>query len=104
MIYRLDRRVFIKGLGAGAAAMSFAGPRQVRAQAPGHGLSSIKALVFDVFGTIVDWRRSIIEEGVAWGKARQLQIDWASFADRWRAGYGPAMNRVRTGELPWTKA
>jgi 2-haloacid dehalogenase len=62
-----------------------------------------KALVFDTFGTLVDWRGSIIEEGTAWGKAKGLTIDWARFADRWRALYGPAMDRVRKGELPWTK-
>jgi 2-haloacid dehalogenase len=103
MICKFDRRAFIKTLGAGATAISVMGLRHVHAQELGYSLSSIKALVFDVFGTIVDWRGSIIEEGTAWGKTRQLQIDWASFADRWRAGYGPAMNRVRTGELPWTK-
>jgi 2-haloacid dehalogenase len=64
---------------------------------------SVKALVFDVFGTLVDWRSSIIQEGTAWGKTKQLQIDWARFADRWREGYGPAMNKVRKGELGWTK-
>jgi 2-haloacid dehalogenase len=64
---------------------------------------SVKALVFDVFGTLVDWRSSIIHEGTAWGKTKQLQIDWARFADRWREGYGPAMNKVRKGELGWTK-
>jgi 2-haloacid dehalogenase len=99
----MNRRAFIKGLTAGAAAVSIRGLSQVNGQVPRQSLSGIKALVFDVFGTIVDWRGSIIEEGTAWGKARKLQIDWASFADRWRAGYGPAMNRVRTGELPWTK-
>jgi len=66
-------------------------------------MPSVKALVFDTFGTIVDWRSSIIEEGTAWGKAKGLEIDWAHFADRWRAGYAPAMNKVRKGELPWTK-
>ena len=62
-----------------------------------------KALIFDTFGTVVDWRGSIIEEGRAWGKAKGFDIDWASFADRWRAGYGPSMDKVRKGELPWTK-
>ncbi len=65
--------------------------------------ASLKALVFDTFGTVVDWRGTIIEEGTAWGKAQGLQVDWARFADRWRAGYGPSMNKVRRGELPWTK-
>jgi len=75
------------------------GARSASAQTSGR----IKALVFDTFGTIVDWRGSIIAEGAAWGKAKGLTIDWARFADRWRAGYAPAMDRVRKGELPWTK-
>src|SRR6516164_8281626 len=61
-----------------------------------------KALIFDTFGTVVDWRGSIIEEGRAWSKGKQIEIDWAGFADRWRAGYAPAMEKVRKGELPWT--
>lgn len=63
----------------------------------------VKALVFDVFGTVVDWRSSIIREGQLLAANKGYQVDWAEFADRWRNGYGPAMNRVRTGELPWTK-
>ncbi len=63
----------------------------------------VKALVFDVFGTVVDWRGSIIREGDQWGKEKNLQIDWGQFADKWRAGYGPSMNKVRTGALPWMK-
>src|SRR5436190_22593559 len=63
----------------------------------------IKALVFDVFGTAVDWRGSIIREGAQWGKAKGIEIDWAKFADRWRAGYGPSMDNVRKGALPWMK-
>jgi 2-haloacid dehalogenase len=63
---------------------------------------SVRALTFDVFGTVVDWRSSIIREGQLLTKTKGLQVDWAKFADAWRAGYGPAMNRVRKGELPWT--
>ena len=63
----------------------------------------VKALVFDVFGTVVDWRGSIVREGAAWGKARGIRVDWAKFADRWRAGYAPAMDKVRKGSLPWMK-
>ena len=66
-------------------------------------LSGVKALTFDVFGTVVDWRGSIIREGEQLGRARGIDVDWAEFADRWRAGYAPAMARVRNGELPWTK-
>jgi 2-haloacid dehalogenase len=64
---------------------------------------SVKALVFDVFGTVVDWRSSVIAECTARGKAKHLTIDWAEFADRWRQGYQPAMHRVRKGEVPWTR-
>jgi hypothetical protein len=42
----------------------------------------VKALAFDVFGTVVDWRGSIIREGQEWGRAKGLQVDWAKFADR----------------------
>ncbi len=70
--------------------------------APANSLG-VKALVFDVFGTVVDWRGSIIREGEQWGREKNLQIDWGTFADRWRAGYGPSMEKVRKGELPWTK-
>jgi 2-haloacid dehalogenase len=63
----------------------------------------VKALTFDVFGTVVDWRGSIIREGERWGQRKGLQVDWAQFADRWRAGYGPSMDRVRKGSLPWMK-
>jgi 2-haloacid dehalogenase len=66
-------------------------------------LRGVQVLVFDTFGTVVDWRSSVIAEGEKLGKAKGLKVDWAAFADAWRGGYGPAMNRVRTGELPWTK-
>lgn len=63
---------------------------------------AVKALVFDVFGTVVDWRRSIIAEGRRLGRAHKLRVNWPAFADAWRAGYRPAMAKVRSGELPWT--
>ncbi|MEX0617742.1 MAG: haloacid dehalogenase type II [Pseudohongiellaceae bacterium] len=62
----------------------------------------VRALVFDVFGTVVDWRSSLVREGQLLSQRKAYTLDWGEFADRWRAGYGPAMNRVRTGELPWT--
>lgn len=64
--------------------------------------TSIRALLFDVFGTVVDWRSSIIREGRLLSQQKNLRVDWEEFADSWRAGYGPAMNKVRSGELPWT--
>jgi len=64
---------------------------------------SPRALAFDVFGTVVDWRSSIIRELEVFGQSHGLQQDWPRFADGWRAGYAPAMDRVRRGELPWTR-
>ena len=64
-------------------------------------LSQIKALTFDVFGTVVDWRGTLIREGQAFGARKGLDVDWSAFADAFRAGYRPAMDRVRQGELPW---
>ena len=65
--------------------------------------SPVKALVFDVFGTVVDWRGSIMREVRSLARAKKLDIDPAAFADAWRAGYQPAMAKVRSGELGWTK-
>jgi 2-haloacid dehalogenase len=62
---------------------------------------AIKALVFDVFGTVVDWRGSIIREGYLLGAQLGIERDWPAFADAWRAGYVPAMDKVRKGSLPW---
>ncbi len=61
-----------------------------------------KALVFDVFGTCVDWRGSIIREGRALNLERGWSIDWEGLVDAWRGAYQPNMKKVRTGELPWT--
>ena len=66
-------------------------------------LDGVKALSFDIFGTVVDWRTSIIREGQLLQQRLALPAqDWAAFADGWRAGYQPAMHEVRTGTLPWT--
>ena len=62
-----------------------------------------KALVFDVFGTVVDWRSTIIREGEALGREKNIYVDWGAFADAWRSRYAPSMDRVRSGEIPWTK-
>lgn len=63
----------------------------------------IKVLLFDVFGTVVDWRRSIIREGERFERAYGIQVDWEAFADDWRDGYAPAMAVVRRGERPFEK-
>ncbi|GAY18863.1 haloacid dehalogenase type II [Mycobacterium sp. shizuoka-1] len=63
----------------------------------------IRVLAFDVFGTVVDWRSSIIGELGEFGNRHGVHRDWATFADNWRAGYVPAMDAVRRGALPWTR-
>jgi 2-haloacid dehalogenase len=63
---------------------------------------TVKALIFDVFGTVVDWRGSVIREGEELGRKNNLDVDWDAFADEWRSRYAPSMDRVRRGELPWT--
>lgn len=62
------------------------------------GLAGVRALCFDVFGTVVDWHGSIAAEAARLG----LPVDGGAFALAWRAGYAPAMQQVRSGELPWT--
>ena len=62
-----------------------------------------KAVLFDVFGTLVDWRGSLIEELSAFGSRRGVACDWAALVDAWRASYAPSMDRVRRGEQPWRK-
>ena len=90
----MNRRQALKSLSAG-----------VTLTAPGFVWGSTvmpKALVFDTFGTVVDWRGSIIDEGRAFAKTKGFELDWGDFADRWRAGYAPAMDKVRNGKMPWT--
>jgi 2-haloacid dehalogenase len=65
-------------------------------------VAGVAALLFDVFGTVVDWRSSIISEMRAFAAARGRQADWAAFADAWRGLYQPAMEEVRSGRRSWT--
>jgi 2-haloacid dehalogenase len=57
----------------------------------------IKALLFDVFGTVVDWRTGVAREAKACFDERGIAVDASAFADAWRAKYQPAMERVRAG-------
>lgn len=66
-------------------------------------LANVKALTFDVFGTVVDWRGGIAREVRAMASEKKLRVNASKFADALRSGYRPAMNRVASGELPWTK-
>jgi 2-haloacid dehalogenase len=100
----MDRRHFLVGsLVAGGLSPLLAERAAFAAQALPERVRDVQMLVFDTFGTVVDWRSSVIAEGEKLGKQKGLNVDWAAFADAWRGGYGPSMNRVRSGELPWTK-
>jgi 2-haloacid dehalogenase len=66
-------------------------------------MQGVRALVFDVFGTLVDWRGSIAREAQALLAPRGVQADWHAFADAWRAQYQPAMEEVRSGQIPFSK-
>ena len=62
---------------------------------------TVDALVFDVFGTVVDWRSGVVRDGKRLGESADLTVDWPAFADAWRAEYRPALDEVRRGEAPW---
>jgi 2-haloacid dehalogenase len=64
--------------------------------------ANVQALLFDVFGTVVDWRSSIITELERFSAEKGLQADWAAFTDDWRGLYQPAMEEVRSGRRAWT--
>ena len=65
-------------------------------------MGTIEALTFDTYGTLVDWRGSILDELAAFGAARGIARDWEAFLADWKAGYRPGMDRVNRGEWPWT--
>jgi 2-haloacid dehalogenase len=116
----LSRRTFLR---AGVVGVVGAGPLHGRSEGTGligtgaavtieeaqnresanTSLGGVKALVFDVFGTVADWRTSVAGEIETLAKRKGFTVDGAKFADAWRAEYAPSMNRVRNGELPWTR-
>src|SRR3954469_17062623 len=62
-----------------------------------------KALLFDVFGTCVDWRAGVVREGEALAARQGFEgVDWGAVADAWRDRYEPQLDRVRSGARPWT--
>jgi 2-haloacid dehalogenase len=64
--------------------------------------SDVRAVLFDVFGTVVDWRGSLIADLSAWAAPRGIAADWAGLAEAWRGAYAPSMDEVRRGTRPWT--
>ncbi len=67
-----------------------------------HPVPHVRAILFDVFGSVVDWRTSLINDLTAWAATNDLCANWADLVDDWRSAYTPSMDRVRKGELPWT--
>jgi 2-haloacid dehalogenase len=63
----------------------------------------VRALLFDVFGTLVDWRSGVAREAKAILQPLGFSLDWLAFADAWRAQYQPALEEVRSGRLPYAK-
>ncbi|MBL8485989.1 MAG: haloacid dehalogenase type II [Rhodocyclaceae bacterium] len=66
-------------------------------------MKRISAVVFDVFGTLVDWRSGVAREARSHLGPLGVELDWLAFADAWRARYQPAMEEVRAGRLPFSK-
>src|SRR6516165_1002732 len=64
--------------------------------------NSVKAVVFDVFGTLVDWRTSLVAQLRDFGQEKGLQADWTALVDAWRSRYQPSLDKVRRGAIPWS--
>ena len=109
MMPRGTRRALFRSATSAVAASLFASSevvpqRKARAQSiPGNAQYGVKALFFDVFGTLVDWRTGVAREAEAHLKPLGYTIDWLAFADAWRSGYGPAMEEVRSGRIPFAR-
>ena len=104
-----ERRHFLRSSALLSIAATFSGTAlltsrdawpQTSAAKPVDG---VKALFFDVFGTLVDWRTGVARESGAILKPLGYSIDWIAFAEAWRAEYQPAMEEVRSGAVPFSK-
>jgi 2-haloacid dehalogenase len=102
----MSRRRIIRGaaVAAGAFAAQAVSPAKVFAQAkPGANAAGVKALVYDVFGTCVDWRNGVARDAERILKPLGYSLDWIAFADAWRALYQPTMEGIRAGREPFVK-
>ena len=103
-----SRRAFLQ-----SAALTAAGTLSANVRGPvsvglaqtrlGNSRLGVKALFFDVFGTLVDWRTGVAREAEAHLKPRGYSLDWLAFADAWRGEYQPAMEEVRSGRIPFSR-
>ena len=66
-------------------------------------MTSIRAMFFDVFGTLVDWRTGVAREAERTLRSRGYSLDWLAFADAWRGEYQPGMEEVRSGRIPFSR-
>lgn len=62
---------------------------------------SVEAIVFDVFGTVVDWRSGVVRTGRRFTDSKECTVDWPVVADAWREAYRPSLDAVRRGETAW---
>ncbi|HEY3067558.1 MAG TPA: haloacid dehalogenase type II, partial [Methylomirabilota bacterium] len=62
----------------------------------------LRALLFDTYGTVVDWRGSVLRELHVVAERKKLRLDCVRFLDDWKAAYRPGMDQVNRGEIPWT--
>ena len=69
----------------------------------GNAVDSVKALVFDVFGTLVDWRTCVARESRMILEPLGYKLDWIAFANAWRAEYQPGMEEIRAGRKPFSR-
>ena len=100
----VSRRKFLQAGAVSTAGAALVGAGHATAFSPGQiggrpdrRVASVKALVFDVFGTVVDWRTSVAREVEEVAKRKGLTVNGEKFADAWRAEYRPSMDRVRSG-------
>jgi len=97
-----NRRMVLRA--GGALALAGAGfPRTSRTWAQANPLPEVQALLFDVFGTLVDWRNGVAREAERVLKPLGYSLDWLAFADAWRAEHQPGMDEIRTGRQAFVK-
>jgi 2-haloacid dehalogenase len=64
-------------------------------------MSQVRALLFDTFGTLVDWRTGLITQLEQWSRARDITADWPAVVMAWRRDHVGALAKVRTGQAEW---
>jgi 2-haloacid dehalogenase len=104
---KINRRTVLGGgamLAAAASGAKILPASKAWAQAAGRNpVPEVQALLFDVFGTVVDWRNGVARESEKLLKPMGYSIDWLAFADAWRGEYQSGMEEIRTGKTPFVK-